>query len=647
MTERSPDAPEADLVRIDGRREVSASAQGAATAESGADESQLPRLNRRVLVVDDSPAIHRDFLKILQPRPSSGEHELDELEAALFGQEAEPADLHRELALTFEVDTATQGQEAQEMVARALGDGRPYALAFVDIRMPPGWDGIETTRRLWAADAAVQVVVCSAYSDYSWDQMAQVLGVGDGWVILKKPFDPLEVRQLAHALCRKWDLYRENQSYVGRLEALVRDRTRDLAATNEQLTEQIQGRRLVEAELRRSQKLEALGRLAAGMGHEINNPLTYVVANIDFVIDLLDQESAAPQAEQIAQMREDLGHARMGADRIGRIVQDMRIFSRMREEEDDLGPVSLGEVLDLASKMVASEVRSRAQLVRRFDEVPRVWGIQSRLEQVFVNLIINAAQALPAGQAKDNRISLVLRRARDDDQRVVVEIQDTGVGIAAEDLERVFDPFFTSKAIGEGTGLGLSICHGIVTSLGGTIEVDSAVGEGTTVRVTLPVAGERQVASPRPASPRVAPAAGGAGGLAIARARPSGKQPRVLVVDDEELVLSTLKRLLEPRCLVQICHSGREALAICEQDDFDVVLCDLMMGDLTGMDLYDQLKQRQRPVVERFVFITGGAYTQRAEEFLEAVPNPNLTKPIDVQQLHRMVDQLVGQRQAG
>jgi two-component system cell cycle sensor histidine kinase/response regulator CckA len=186
--------------------------------------SDLPEgKNRRVLVIDDNPAIHDDFRKILCPSTATSTA-LDAAEAALFGGATGAVE-----QIQFEVGSAHQGQEGVLLVQQALEAGRPYAMAFVDVRMPPGWDGVETTRRLWEADADLQVVLCTAYSDYSWGEMFEKLGRRDGLLILKKPFDGVEAFQLAHALTEKWRLQRQSRRKMEELESRVAGRTRELA----------------------------------------------------------------------------------------------------------------------------------------------------------------------------------------------------------------------------------------------------------------------------------------------------------------------------------------------------------------------------------------------------------------------------------
>ena len=198
--------------------------------------------NRRVLVIDDNPSIHEDFRKILSPA-TAGTMALAATEAAVFGPPPDAAEL-----IQFEVDSAYQGQEGVLRGTQAQEAGRPYALAFVDVRMPPGWDGVETTRRIWELDPDLQVVLCTAYSDYSWGEMFEKLGHSDGLLILKKPFDAVEAFQLAHALTEKWWLHQQSRRKMEELETRVAERTAELAITNESLRAENTARRQTEVE---------------------------------------------------------------------------------------------------------------------------------------------------------------------------------------------------------------------------------------------------------------------------------------------------------------------------------------------------------------------------------------------------------------
>jgi CheY-like chemotaxis protein len=273
--------------------------------------------------------------------------------------------------------------------------------------------------------------------------------------------------------------------------------------------------------------------------------------------------------------------------------------------------------------MAHNELRHRASIVRELGPVPLVRGIDSRLGQVFLNLLMNAAQAIPEGAADKNTITVIARTAADG--RAVVEIRDSGVGIAPENMRHIFEPFFTTKPRGIGTGLGLSICHNLITELGGEIDVESEVGRGTTVRVTLPASTATAVPSeptpvPAPLSPR--------------------RRARILVIDDEPLLGRTLTRALRQHEVVAYT-SARDALDhLIAGEQFDLILCDVMMPIMTGMEFHDELSRALPHLTRKVVFATGGAFTPAAREFFERTGNVKLEKPFDAKALHAIVDRI-------
>jgi two-component system, NtrC family, sensor kinase len=276
---------------------------------------------------------------------------------------------------------------------------------------------------------------------------------------------------------------REMRHYNSLLEETVRQRTCELELANARLQESLKQLQAAQAQLLFADRLATIGQLAAGLGHEINNPLAFIVGNLDYVQQQLVRTGGTPSPEEQQEMIEAIADARDGAERVRLIVCDLKVLSHPNDMER--GPVDVVASLRSAVKVAAYELRDRAHLVESLEEVPKVHAHKARLCQVFLNLLINAAHAISPGRAAQNEIRISSRRGCS--RSVVVEVSDTGCGIPPENLERIFNPFFTTKPVGVGTGLGLSVCHGIITALGGTISVRSEVGRGTTFSVTLPV----------------------------------------------------------------------------------------------------------------------------------------------------------------
>ncbi len=375
-------------------------------------------------------------------------------------------------------------------------------------------------------------------------------------------------------------------------------------------------RRRLKSQSIQADRLTALGTLAAGVAHEINNPLAYVLLNLQYLMREVPKFRGDPARLQLFLDR--LHEARHGTERVSTIVRDLRAFARTDQESTTA--VELERVIGAALRVASAQIQGVARVTETYEAVPPVQGNSARLEQVFLNLLINAAQSFGGRASPENEIRILVRH---DGQRVTSEVSDNGGGIDADLLSRVFDPFFTTKP-GIGTGLGLPICHSIVTRLGGEIDVTSTVGRGTTFRVSLPAHVRTHPEHlPTPQPQRVA-----------------ARRARVLVVDDELPLASMLSRVLSDEHEVIIATSAREALAELRQRNFDVVLCDLLMPVMSGMDLYRELKEQLPGTEQRMVFMTGGAFTPRAAEFLTTVSNPRLEKPFDLNQVRQLVRKL-------
>jgi PAS domain S-box-containing protein len=381
-------------------------------------------------------------------------------------------------------------------------------------------------------------------------------------------------------------------------------------------------RERMQAQLARAERLASLGMLAAGVAHEVNNPLSFVMGSLELIQEEILAMGTAVPAGVLARMKELLRDALTGAGRVRSIVGDLRSLSRV--EEHATRPVDVRATLEASIAIAHNEIRHRAKLVREFAPIPMVMADEGRLGQVFLNLLINAAHAIPEGDASSHEIRVVTRAMP---PGVCVEVRDTGAGIASDVLPRIFDPFFTTKAVGTGSGLGLSICHAIVTALGGRIEVDSRPGGGTTARVVLPAADDTHAAP---------------GDLAGERPNP-GRRGSVLVIDDEPMIAKVIATVLASEHEVTSATSAEYALArIRAGDRFDAIVCDLMMPQTTGMDLYEALQQIAPAQARAMLFLTGGAFTTRARSFLERVSGAALEKPVNADTLRDRVRRLVG-----
>jgi PAS domain S-box-containing protein len=388
------------------------------------------------------------------------------------------------------------------------------------------------------------------------------------------------------------------------LENRVRERTREI--------EQIQARLLL------SDRMASVGTLAAGIAHEINNPMGYVMANLEMIAEGVRGLAGAATPEAITDIEGMIADALQGAERVRKIVRGMKTFSRPEQAKRSV--LDVRNVLEVSINMAFNEIRHHARLVKDYGDVPPVEVDEAQLVQVFINLLVNAAQSIPEGRVDRNEIRIVTRKDRAG--RVEIEVRDTGAGISPEALGHIFDPFFTTKPIGVGTGLGLSICHNIIVAQGGELCVESVLGAGSVFRVVLPAAPDVVVAPAKPESATTAS---------------SERRGKILIVDDDRMLADALRRILRAHD-VAILATGRKALEhLTSGATFDVVFCDLMMPEMTGMDLYAELARNSYEQLEQIVFMTGGAFTPAARAFLDRVPNENLDKPFDSRSVRALV----------
>lgn len=380
-------------------------------------------------------------------------------------------------------------------------------------------------------------------------------------------------------------------------------------------------RREIQARLLQADRLAAVGMLAAGVAHEINNPLAYVLLNLRYLQRELPKLASQPdRATALLKHVEDAAH---GAERVQTIVRDLRIFARA--DQDETGPVDLVEALESALLIAEHEIRHRAELRRDYGDVAFVNGSSARLEQVFLNVLMNAAQALEPSDGKRHVITITVRMDHGPKPSVVAIISDTGPGIAADLAEQIFEPFFSTKPPGLGTGLGLPICRSIVESFGGTIRLESQVRVGTRCIIELPASDQI------PVPPRVE--------SALPSDEPGPRLGRLLIIDDESSVAVMLGRMLENQYDVVTCDNAEAALKELQDpaNEFSAVLCDIMMPKMNGMTLYEELKRRSPGLEDRFIFMTGGGSLPEVNEFLSRVERPKIEKPFDLKELENLL----------
>ena len=644
--------------------------------------------NNRILIIDDNPAIHEDFRKILLGGQRT-DQKTDDLLSAVLGRTDK-----REERMAFDLDSVHQGQEGLAKVEAALAEGRPYALAFVDIRMPPGWDGVETITHLWSRDPALQVVICTAYSDYSWQEIIEKLGNSDRLVILKKPFDNIEVLQLAHAMTKKWVVTRQAAVKFDDLDRLVRARTTELETLNRELASeigereqmqaalrlseerlasafdacplptailQVSDQRVVQAnpallaatertageivghpfwesgfeapdefrrtaaarlfrgealrrhectfltrsgerrrgllwlepfalasgphvlailqdvtdqnaleiQVRQAQKMEAVGHLAAGVAHDFNNLLTVIHGHTSMRL------KGANLDRKVA---DSLAAVQQAAERAADLTRQLLAFSRKQVMQK--GTLCLAGVITNVSTMLARLIPENIHLhFAHGDPRPSIHGDRCNIEQVLLNLAVNARDAMPRGGVAEIDAAHVRRVP---EARLgpfaCLQVGDTGEGMDETTLRQIFEPFFTTKEAGKGTGMGLATVHGIVKQHDGWIEVLSVPGVGTTFRVYFPL-----VASVVETTPSLLPES----------STESIQGCTVLLAEDDSDVRALARAVLEETGLLVIeANDGPSAFVLWQKhrDEIDLLLTDMVMpGGYSGADLADRI----------------------------------------------------------
>ena len=471
----------------------------------------------------------------------------------------------------------------------------------MDIRIEGSQDGIEAAKLLSALHD-VPVIFLSAHADEATLERAKKVGP---YAFLSKPVKPADLRGAIETSLYRQDMDRQMRTVARQLEI--------------------------------SDRLAALGTMAAGTAHELNNPLAIITSRVENALDALSRHATALESgakldgwsAQLGGVFTALADVQTAAGRMSRIITELRSISRPQHHAPQV--IDPARCIDWATRATAHEFHNRARVVVRPGTVPQIFADEARLGQVLVNLLVNAAHAIAPGDFEHNEVVIATRT--DESGRAVISVHDTGHGMTPDVVKRIFDPFYTTKDVGAGTGLGLAVSHGIVTSLGGILRADSTPGTGSTFEILLP---------PAPAAT--------SGDASASADEPTGKavprKGRILVVDDEEVLLQAITEILEYDDLeVVTSNNARDALAMITRGErFDVILSDLAMPNMTGMEFFDALKSLDANLAQRMLFMSGGAVTAKSADFLNALGKKCIAKPFKSAELRAVIQQALAAR---
>lgn len=542
-------------------------------------------IKQRILIIDDSPKIHEDFRKILSTQNNS---DFDQAKESLFGNLQD-----EKLDFPVEIESAYQGKEGLELVKHAISIGSPFALAFVDIRMPPSWDGVETIKRIWEVDPDIQIIICSAYSDYSWAEINKQLKHSDNFLILKKPFDVIEVRQASLALIKKWILKKQVLDQVQRLEKISLGKSKFFAT----------------------------------MSHEIRIPMNGILG----ALELIPIENLTEEQKFYLQICSDSSNSLM------KIINQILDYAKIESGKFELEKIQFDlkeEIKSIIKLFLPTAITKDVELVLKLSsKLPDfVIGDPFRLRQIISNLINNAIKF----SAENNKITVkaILLNKANDDCKIKIIVKDKGIGISPEKVKLIFEPFsqVDSSIIRTygGTGLGLSIVKQLVEKMNGTVKISSVLGKGTIFTIKLPyvVAHEQLVKTETAKKNKIK--------LQVAN------HEKILLVEDDKVNQQICHAMLKKLgCNADVVGNGKKAIQLWEKNKYPLILMDCHLPEIDGFQTTSIIRQLENGNDDNhktiIIALTADVLKETQERCLESGMDDYLSKPFNIEKLSKII----------
>lgn len=570
----------------------------------------------RILLVDDNEAIHEDIEAILSSHQANGDNELQQLEDELFGGSISgSADVLTNIK--YKIDHAYQGEEAIRMVAEAAENKTPYALVFMDVRMPPGMDGIEAIQKIWQNYPYTEMVICTAYSDYSWDEIVRNLGSTDKLLFMKKPFDATALKQTALTLTTKWHLQQESIVYTEKLEEEVEERTKELS-------------KLVEDFKKMKEMAEkataAKSAFLANMSHEIRTPMNGVMGMNDLLLE----------TELTDEQRELSSMVKKSAKSLLRVINDILDFSKIEAGKMKIErvPIHLRDFIKEIVQITSFSTNDKGLSIDfTIDEnIPEyILGDPVRVRQILMNYGGNAVKFTDKGSVS---FMVELLKSDKDRHEIKFSVKDTGPGIPSQKQKDIFNSFTqgdtsTTRKYG-GTGLGLAICRQLAELMNGRVGVESEVGKGSAFwfRATFQEAQRED--------------AGESFSDSTSTDSPLHSQSRlkILIAEDNQINQIVAKKILEKEGFeVDIVDTGKKAVEAVEKKDYTFVFMDIQMPEMDGYEATRTIREREKNSGKHvpIIALTASAMEKDREKCLNAGMDEYLAKPIEKEEMIRIL----------